>query len=170
MRQAESESNHPGVYILIFGLLLCVTALSLSILAVSSFSNQREYFCAELGDANSTTAALLQYKLDSHKFSYRTNIHGTLGVVVSFQILKWVSPDTFLPVLELCGDCAALETATCINEALPAGCQRLAAEIDVTDSTLIYMKRDPLSYSFRVELDSGVVLDSLSIGATCPFF
>lgn len=170
-QQDSNGRDHPGVYVLIFTMLACVTAIALSIAALASFSNQREYFCAELSSANNSMAsASIQYKLDTHQFNYRLMYRGVLGVVQQFQLLKWTTPDSPTAVLELCVDCATLSTATCINEAMPSGCQLMAAEVEVPDDTAVDLRRQPVLFSFLLTLDDGTELTSLSTGSTCPFF
>ncbi len=170
--QLETERQYPGVGVLIFGVAICVIALALSIGALASFESQREYFCVELSNPNGTEggAAMLQYKLDSGQFNYRTFYHSTLGVVSEFQVLEWLAPDTNTPVLELCDDCVLLGQSTCINEALPANCQFLAAEIEADSDLISQIRRRPLAYTFVLRLDTGVELHSHSMGSTCPFF
>lgn len=171
MRPASSTDPRipPGVCILIFAVLLCVTALALGIASLASFSSQRHYFCVELTDMNSTGFAGLQYQLDDHHITYRAAYHGTLGVVSSFQILEWTAPDTYTPILELCEDCATLSQATCINEGKPSDCQLLANDVD-GGALVNDIRQHPLDFLFLMTLDGGAELRSHSTGSTCPFF
>jgi hypothetical protein len=163
----EQAANTPGTCIMIFAIMISMLALGFGIAAANIASQTREYFCVDLRSTGDASTVSIQFHLETHALNYllRYRPDNPSAQLNLLQILK-----SGVLVSELCSgaDCMDIEQTTCAELGEPAHCGALAA--DLLDAELARdMRRYPLLYSWHAET-TDATLDSVSLGALCPFF